>query len=234
MPASTRSGVTSAVSDPGELQRRWKQVVDGLIRRDPPRGSLLLSAVALGDDGTDLQVGLPKGSTFAVKMLEKDDVRSVVETAIEEVFGTRTVRYVEASDVPTPASAPAAHTASTPAPDVPLEPAPDPAPASGTHLDPMPAEGSAAPWEPEPTSQPPSVTVPPAQPEAAPPSAPRPTPEPEPEPDPDPTPEPEATSAPETAPAASGQASEFGDILDMLTDVFGDGVTVKPDHDVHE
>ncbi|MDP9858903.1 DNA polymerase-3 subunit gamma/tau [Olsenella profusa DSM 13989] len=218
-PDPTASGVTGAVSDPGELQRRWKQVVDGLVHRDPPRGSLLLSAIALDDDGTTLQVGLPRGSTFAAKMLEKDDVRSAVGTAIEEVFGTRAVRYVEASDAATHASVPAVGTAPAPAPDVPPQPVSAPSAPSEAHPEPASEEGPVAPWEPEPASQPasPSDSASTSQAETVPPSA------------PDPKPEPTSSSAPETAPTAEGQSSELGDILDMLTDVFGDGVTVKSD-----
>ena len=72
-------------------------MVDTLVRKDPPRGSLLLSSSAISDDGSKLLVNLPKGSAFAVKMLERADVRAVVEPAVEALFGHRQLIYAEAS-----------------------------------------------------------------------------------------------------------------------------------------
>lgn len=86
-----------AVTDEGELQRRWRRVVDGLVRTDPPRGSLLAASTALEDDGHRLLINLPKGSSFVTKMLDRKDVRATVEAAVRQAFGERALVYAESS-----------------------------------------------------------------------------------------------------------------------------------------
>ena len=88
---------TPAITDGGELQRRWRQVVDGLVRTDPPRGSLLAASTALEDDGHRLLINLPKGSSFVTKMLDRKDVRATVEVAVRQAFGERALVYAESS-----------------------------------------------------------------------------------------------------------------------------------------
>lgn len=88
-----------ATKDSGALQRSWRQVVSALMTNVPARGTLLSSAVAVSDDGTTLVVGLPKGSAFALKMLERPDIRSLVESYIVQVFGHRSVVFQEGTDV---------------------------------------------------------------------------------------------------------------------------------------
>ena len=88
---------TPAITDGGELQRRWRQVVDGLVRTDPPRGSLLAASTALEDDGHRLLINLPKGSSFVTKMLDRKDVRATVEAAVRQAFGERALVYAESS-----------------------------------------------------------------------------------------------------------------------------------------
>lgn len=152
-----------AVTDGGELQRRWRQVVDTLVHKDPPRGSLLLSSSAISDDGSKLLVNLPKGSAFAVKMLERADVRAVVEPAVEALFGHRQLIYAEASlrgaDIarsqraaaPAPAPAPAApapRPAPSPRPAPAPVPAPRPAPAPTPAAAPAPQQAAGPmPWD---------------------------------------------------------------------------------------
>ncbi len=117
---------------PAALQRAWRQVVDGLVKTAPAKGSLLLSADAVSDDGSNLVVSLPHGSGFALKMLERSDVRAVVEPAVNAVFGARTVTFADAADLglatrqPAQAAAPSARPAA-PAPR-PAAPAAPPAP----------------------------------------------------------------------------------------------------------
>lgn len=97
---------TPAVVDAGELQRRWRQAVDALIKSIPSRGSLLMSSAAVSDDGATLTVSLPKGSTFALKMLGRADVRQAIEPPIAQVFGgTRELCFVEAAPVPSAGTA---------------------------------------------------------------------------------------------------------------------------------
>lgn len=116
---------TPAVTDGGELQRRWRQVVDGLVRTDPPRGSLLAASTALEDDGHRLLINLPKGSSFVTKMLDRKDVRATVEAAVRQAFGERALVYAESSLVgadiarsraKAPAPTPARSTMVTPQP----------------------------------------------------------------------------------------------------------------------
>lgn len=96
-PKKEAAPATPAVTDEGELQRRWRQVVDGLVRTDPPRGSLLAASTALEDDGHRLLINLPKGSSFVTKMLDRKDVRATVEAAVSQVFGGRALVYAESS-----------------------------------------------------------------------------------------------------------------------------------------
>ncbi len=81
--------------DPGALQRSWRQVVSELVARIPARGTLLSNAVATSDDGHELVVSLPKGSAFALKMLERPDIRTAVEGVVTQVFGPRVLVFKE-------------------------------------------------------------------------------------------------------------------------------------------
>ncbi len=91
---------SAPVTDAGELQRRWRSVVSEITARVPARGSLLANATAMSDDGTKLVVGLPKGSGFSLKMLERPDVRALVEGVVAEQFGKRTMVYHEGIESP--------------------------------------------------------------------------------------------------------------------------------------
>ncbi len=84
------------MTDAGELQRRWRQVVDVLLRTNPSRASLLRASVAREDTGGRLLIQLPKGSSFVMNMLERTDVRQGVDEAVASVFGARQLAYVEA------------------------------------------------------------------------------------------------------------------------------------------
>ena len=141
-----------AMTDPAELQRTWKRVVDNLVHEAPSKGSLLMSSSPVSDDGEKLVVSLPKGSRFAAKMLERADVRETVDGCVRVAFGHRQLVFVESSmankaiaNADRAAAAPVPRpAASAPAP-VPVAPRPAPAPA---HAAPQPAAPAYdAPWD---------------------------------------------------------------------------------------
>ena len=127
-----------AMTDPAELQRTWKRVVDNLVHEAPSKGSLLMSSSPVSDDGEKLVVSLPKGSRFAAKMLERADVRETVDGCVRVAFGHRQLVFVESS-MANKAIANADRAAAAPAPR-PTAPAPAPAPAPSA---PQPASAPA-------------------------------------------------------------------------------------------
>ena len=162
-----------AITDPAELQRTWKRVVDNLVHEAPSKGSLLMSSSPVSDDGEKLVVSLPKGSRFAAKMLERADVRETVDGCVRVAFGYRQLVFVESSmankaianadraaaaPVPRPAAP-----ASAPVP-VPAAPTPAPAPAYDAPWDDVPpyTDNDAAAYAPEDAGQPAPPAIPPA------------------------------------------------------------------------
>lgn len=217
------AAASSAPMAPAALQRAWKQVVDGPLKQSPAKRSLLLSASPVSDDGETLTVGLPAGSGFALKMLERGDVRAVVDPAVHAVFGHRKVVFTEVGAAPKPAAqarsaapAPQPVAAQRPVESVAPRPAPRPAPAPA----PAPAPQPAAPQPPEPEYVPDSAYAdapseamgadypmpwddPAAAASAAPPT---PAPVTAPVPAPAPMAQPAAAAAPSTAPGAPASA----------------------------
>ena len=156
-PSPFAEGASTGVSDASQLQRSWKQVVARLVSEQPARGSLLLSAKAASDDGKTLTVALPTGSNFACKMLERQDVQSVIEPIVSSIFGPRRLRYVVAGQV-SPAAAPtkepvavAPAPAPVPTPEAESVPAPAPEPPVA------PVAGSPVQPDAQPDAQPPAV-----------------------------------------------------------------------------
>ena len=150
----------SAMTDPAELQRTWKRVVDNLVHEAPSKGSLLMSSSPVSDDGERLVVSLPKGSRFAAKMLERADVRETVDGCVRVAFGHRQLVFVESS-MANKAIANADRAAAAPAPR-PAAPAPAPAPApSAPRPAPAPAPAPAAPQPVAPAYDSPWDDVPP-------------------------------------------------------------------------
>lgn len=218
------AAASSAPMAPAALQRAWKQVVDGPLKQSPAKRSLLLSASPVSDDGETLTVGLPAGSGFALKMLERGDVRAVVDPAVHAVFGHRKVVFTEVGAAPKPAAqAPAPQPAAAQRPVAPAAPrpaAPRPAPRPAPATAPAPAPQPVAPQPPEPEYVPDSAyadapseamgadyPMPWDDPAAAAPAAP-PTPAPVTAPAPAPAPmaQPAAAAAPSTAPSAPASA----------------------------
>lgn len=89
MPAQGSAATAPFASgvDGATLQRVWKGVVDSVVAQNRAKGSLLLSTYPVSDDGETLTVGLPAGSGFAAKMLERNDVRAVIEPVVNGAFG---------------------------------------------------------------------------------------------------------------------------------------------------
>ena len=161
-PASAPAASPSApVTDAGELQRKWADVVKRVVAAHPSHGALLQSAHAASDDGSKLVVELPAGSGFAMKMLARKDSQSVIIPVAVQVFGQREVEFTMAG---APAPAPAAAPASSPAP-VPQRPAPAPAPV------PVAASSPAPSFVPKPQADMPATTSPAAVAPAAAPQA---------------------------------------------------------------
>lgn len=125
----------------GTLQRTWKAVVDGLLKTSASCGSLLLNATATADDGSTLAVTLPGGSSFTRRMLERADVKAIVDAAVASAFGApRAVAYASdgAASAHAPAKAASSVTVSAPKP-APAAATPQPAPA------PVPSPAAPAP-----------------------------------------------------------------------------------------
>lgn len=132
----------------GTLQRTWKAVVDGLLKTSASCGSLLLNATAAADDGSTLTVALPGGSSFTRRMLERADVKAIVDAAVASAFGApRAIAYASDGAAPAHAPAKAASPVTAPAPKpVPAAATPQPAPAPApSPAAPAPAPSPAAP-----------------------------------------------------------------------------------------
>lgn len=223
------------MTDPAELQRTWKRVVDNLVHEAPSKGSLLMSSSPVSDDGEKLVVSLPKGSRFAAKMLERADVRETVDGCVRVAFGHRQLVFVESSmankaiaNADRAAAAPVPRPAAPASAPVPAPPAPQPAPAPAYDApwDDVPpyTDNDAAAYAPEDAGQPTPPAIPPA---GVPVTAP-----------------PQSVSPAEGSPSGGASASdpapfspsdqpepgvvedvsshpEFSDIASMLTEAFG-------------
>lgn len=115
--AVSAAAPTPAVTDAGELQRKWGDVVKRVTAAQPSRGALLQSSRAQSDDGSALTVSFPPGSGFAITMLGRPDTQEVVLPQVCAVFGNRAVHYVmdgSAAAPKTSAPQPSASAASVP------------------------------------------------------------------------------------------------------------------------
>lgn len=115
--AASAAAPTPAVTDAGELQRKWSDVVKRVTAAQPSRGALLQSSRAQSDDGSALTVSFPPGSGFAITMLGRPDTQEVVLPQVCAVFGNRAVHYVmdgSAAAPKTSAPQPSASAASVP------------------------------------------------------------------------------------------------------------------------
>ena len=145
------------------LVRQWKEVGKVCASKNAAHAALLVSSTLESDDGSELVVTLPKGSSFAMRMLSAPAVSEFVKECVAQVMGPRRIKYVESSlaataisrekraaQAPAPAPAPAPAIPATPA--VPVAPDPEPVaqPASAAvpAQVPAPAPAPAAPVAP--------------------------------------------------------------------------------------
>lgn len=119
------------------LVRQWKEVGKVCASKNAAHAALLVSSTLESDDGSELVVTLPKGSSFAMRMLSAPAVSEFVKECVAQVMGPRRIKYVESSlaataisrekraaQVSAPAPAPAS--AIPAAPVAPVAPAPEP------------------------------------------------------------------------------------------------------------
>ncbi len=163
------------------LVRQWKEVGKVCTSKNAAHAALLVSSTLESDDGSELVVTLPKGSSFAMRMLSTPAVSEFVKECVSQVMGPRRIKYVESSlaataisrekrAAQTPAPAPAAPVApaapaaapapvTQPAPAVPAAPAPAPA-APVTPAAPVPAVSAPEASNPMPWDEPASGGAP--------------------------------------------------------------------------
>lgn len=142
------------------LVRQWKEVGKVCASKNAAHAALLVSSTLESDDGSELVVTLPKGSSFAMRMLSAPAVSEFVKECVAQVMGPRRIKYVESSLAATaisrekraaqmPAPAPAPAPAIPVAPAAPVTPAPEPvaqpAPAAVPAQVPVSAPAPAAP-----------------------------------------------------------------------------------------
>ena len=147
------------------LVRQWKEVGKVCASKNAAHAALLVSSTLESDDGSELVVTLPKGSSFAMRMLSAPAVSEFVKECVAQVMGPRRIKYVESSLAATaisrekraaqmPAPAPAPAPAIPVAPAAPVTPAPEPvaqpAPAAVPAQVPVSAPAPAAPDAPAP------------------------------------------------------------------------------------
>lgn len=160
------------------LVRQWKEVGKVCASKNAAHAALLVSSTLESDDGSELVVTLPKGSSFAMRMLSAPAVSEFVKECVAQVMGPRRIKYVESSlaataisrekraaqapaPAPAPAPVPAAHAAPVapaPAPAQVQAPTPAPQPAAPAPV-PAPEASYPMPWD-EPTSAGASVEAP--------------------------------------------------------------------------
>ena len=143
------------------LVRQWKEVGKVCASKNAAHAALLVSSTLESDDGSELVVTLPKGSSFAMRMLSAPAVSEFVKDCVAQVMGPRRIKYVESSlaataisrekraaQMPAPAPAPAIPMApAAPVASAP-EPVAQPAPVSVPTQAPAPAPAPAAPVAP--------------------------------------------------------------------------------------
>ena len=135
------------------LVRQWKEVGKVCASKNAAHAALLVSSTLESDDGSELVVTLPKGSSFAMRMLSAPAVSEFVKECVAQVMGPRRIKYVESSlaataisrekraaQAPAPAPVPAAPAAPVaPTPEPVAQPTPVPAQVQAPASAPAPA-----------------------------------------------------------------------------------------------
>ena len=124
-PAAAASAPKEVDQSDALLVRQWKEVGKVCASKNAAHAALLVSSTLESDDGSELVVTLPKGSSFAMRMLSAPAVSEFVKECVAQVIGPRRIKYVESSLAATAISR-EKRTAQTLAP----APAPAPAPAA--------------------------------------------------------------------------------------------------------
>ena len=106
------------------LARQWKEVSKVCTSKNAAHAALLVSSTLESDDGSELVITLPKGSSFAMRMLSTPAVSDFVKECVAQVIGPRRIKYVESSLAATAISREkrAAQTAPAPTPVAPVAP----------------------------------------------------------------------------------------------------------------
>lgn len=79
------------------LVRQWKEVGKVCTSKNAAHAALLVSSTLESDDGSELVITLPKGSSFAMRMLSTPAVSEFVKECVSQVMGPRRIKYVESS-----------------------------------------------------------------------------------------------------------------------------------------
>ncbi|MFC2765530.1 MAG: DNA polymerase III subunit gamma/tau, partial [Lancefieldella parvula] len=106
------------------LVRQWKEVSKVCTSKNAAHAALLVSSTLESDDGSELVITLPKGSSFAMRMLSTPAVSEFVKECVAQVIGPRRIKYVESSLAATAISREkrAAQAAPAPTPVAPVAP----------------------------------------------------------------------------------------------------------------
>ena len=106
------------------LVRQWKEVGKVCTSKNAAHAALLVSSTLESDDGSELVITLPKGSSFAMRMLSTPAVSEFVKECVAQVIGPRRIKYVESSLAATAISREkrAAQAAPAPTPVAPVAP----------------------------------------------------------------------------------------------------------------
>lgn len=128
------------------LVRQWKEVGKVCTSKNAAHAALLVSSTLESDDGSELVITLPKGSSFAMRMLSTPAVSEFVKECVSQVMGPRRIKYVESSLAATAISR-EKRAAQAPAPAS-VAPVAQPAPAAGPVQTPVSAAPAPAPAAP--------------------------------------------------------------------------------------